>query len=223
MTSLARGPVPGVVWIDDLHLVDASTRQAVAFVARRLAGRPILLLVAWRPEISRRTAWRRRTSSDGSLASSRSARASRPSGDRGARSGGASVGGRSGRGGHGRGHHRQFRGAAVARRSRRWRTTSRSRPASRAASRCSSTSGSRRSADRRPGALGGGRHRWIVRPRLAPRGQRPVEKMVQHGHVLRATRSAYTGNFFKTAPPARAYARPPRRGKIPNRRMVSSI
>src|SRR5436190_2569603 len=50
LTALARGRVPGVVWIDDLHHADASTRQAVTYLARRLRARPIALLLAWRRE-----------------------------------------------------------------------------------------------------------------------------------------------------------------------------
>lgn len=50
LTALATGSVPGVVWIDDLHHADESTRQVATFLARRLRGRPIALLVAWRRE-----------------------------------------------------------------------------------------------------------------------------------------------------------------------------
>jgi DNA-binding SARP family transcriptional activator/tetratricopeptide (TPR) repeat protein len=50
LTALAGGPIPGIVWIDDLHLADESTRQAVTYLARRLQGRPIALLLAWRRE-----------------------------------------------------------------------------------------------------------------------------------------------------------------------------
>lgn len=50
LTALVAGPVPGVVWIDDLHHADGSTRQAATFIARRLRGRPVLLLLAWRRE-----------------------------------------------------------------------------------------------------------------------------------------------------------------------------
>ena len=50
LTALVGGPVPGVIWIDDLHLADESTRQAVTYLARRSRGRPIALLVAWRRE-----------------------------------------------------------------------------------------------------------------------------------------------------------------------------
>jgi DNA-binding SARP family transcriptional activator/tetratricopeptide (TPR) repeat protein len=50
LTVLAAGPVPGVLWIDDLHHADASTRQVATFLAHRLRGRPVVLLVAWRRE-----------------------------------------------------------------------------------------------------------------------------------------------------------------------------
>ena len=42
--------MPGLVWIDDLHLADDPTREALAYLARRLQGRHVLLLLAWRPE-----------------------------------------------------------------------------------------------------------------------------------------------------------------------------
>jgi DNA-binding SARP family transcriptional activator/tetratricopeptide (TPR) repeat protein len=50
LTALAAGRVPGVIWIDDFHHADASSREAIAFVARRLRDRPIVLLLAWRRE-----------------------------------------------------------------------------------------------------------------------------------------------------------------------------
>lgn len=50
LTTLASGSVPGVIWIDDLHLADDATREAVTYIARRLTGRPVLLLLAWRRE-----------------------------------------------------------------------------------------------------------------------------------------------------------------------------
>jgi DNA-binding SARP family transcriptional activator len=50
VTALVVGPVPGVVWIDDLHHADASTRLVVTYLSRRLRARPIALLLAWRRE-----------------------------------------------------------------------------------------------------------------------------------------------------------------------------
>jgi DNA-binding SARP family transcriptional activator/tetratricopeptide (TPR) repeat protein len=50
LAALAGGSTPGLVWIDDLHLADGPTREAAAYLARRLAGRPMLLLLAWRRE-----------------------------------------------------------------------------------------------------------------------------------------------------------------------------
>jgi DNA-binding SARP family transcriptional activator len=50
VVALAGGPVPGLVAIDDLHLADASTIDFVAFLARRLRGRPLILLATWRRE-----------------------------------------------------------------------------------------------------------------------------------------------------------------------------
>jgi DNA-binding SARP family transcriptional activator/tetratricopeptide (TPR) repeat protein len=50
LAVLGRGTVPGLVWLDDLQWADASTLEAVGYLARRLAGRPLLLLVTWRRE-----------------------------------------------------------------------------------------------------------------------------------------------------------------------------
>jgi predicted ATPase len=50
LTALAAGSTPGLLWIDDLHQADDATREAVAYLARRLVSRPILLLLAWRRE-----------------------------------------------------------------------------------------------------------------------------------------------------------------------------
>jgi tetratricopeptide (TPR) repeat protein len=50
VAALAHGPVPGMIWIDDLHLADESTLEAATYLARRLAGRPLLVLLAWRRE-----------------------------------------------------------------------------------------------------------------------------------------------------------------------------
>jgi DNA-binding SARP family transcriptional activator/tetratricopeptide (TPR) repeat protein len=50
LSALAAGPLPGLIWIDDLHLADDPTREAFAYLARRLDRRSLLLLVAWRRE-----------------------------------------------------------------------------------------------------------------------------------------------------------------------------
>ena len=50
LSALAAGPMPGLVWIDDIHLADDSTREALAYLAHRLDGRPLLLLLALRRE-----------------------------------------------------------------------------------------------------------------------------------------------------------------------------
>ncbi len=50
LAALTAGPVPGCVWIDDLSWADGATLEALAYLARRLAERPLFLLIAWRPE-----------------------------------------------------------------------------------------------------------------------------------------------------------------------------
>ena len=50
IAALTAGDEPGLVWVDDLQLVDEPTREALAYLARRLSGRPLCLLLAWRRE-----------------------------------------------------------------------------------------------------------------------------------------------------------------------------
>ena len=50
LAALVAGPVPGLVIVEDLHWADSASREVLAYLARRLAGRPMLLLLAWRPE-----------------------------------------------------------------------------------------------------------------------------------------------------------------------------
>lgn len=50
LAALTAGPIPGLLWVDDLHLADDPTREALAYLARRLRHRPMLLLLAWRRE-----------------------------------------------------------------------------------------------------------------------------------------------------------------------------
>ena len=50
LTALAAGNVPGCIWIDDLQWADGATLEALDYLARRLAGRSLLVLLAWRPD-----------------------------------------------------------------------------------------------------------------------------------------------------------------------------
>jgi predicted ATPase/DNA-binding SARP family transcriptional activator len=50
LTALATGPPPGAIWVDDAQWADAASLQALAHLLRRLAGRPILIILAWRRE-----------------------------------------------------------------------------------------------------------------------------------------------------------------------------
>jgi DNA-binding SARP family transcriptional activator len=50
LVSLTGGPVAGVVVVEDLQWADDATREALAWLARRLGARPLLLLLTWRPE-----------------------------------------------------------------------------------------------------------------------------------------------------------------------------
>ncbi len=50
LTAVVAGPTPGVLIIDDLSRADDSSLSVIAYLAHRLRGRPILLLVTWRAE-----------------------------------------------------------------------------------------------------------------------------------------------------------------------------
>jgi DNA-binding SARP family transcriptional activator len=50
LTALVAGVTPGCIWIDDLQWADGATLEALDYLARRLAGRPMLVLLAWRPD-----------------------------------------------------------------------------------------------------------------------------------------------------------------------------
>ena len=50
LAALVTGPTPGIAWIDDLHHADASSLEFVGYLARRLTGHPLGILVTWRPE-----------------------------------------------------------------------------------------------------------------------------------------------------------------------------
>jgi DNA-binding SARP family transcriptional activator len=44
------GPRPGVLLVDDVHWADSSSLDVLAYLAHRLGGRPVLLVLTWRPE-----------------------------------------------------------------------------------------------------------------------------------------------------------------------------
>jgi predicted ATPase len=50
LSAFTAGPRPGLVWMDDVHLADDSTLETLAYLARRLTGRPVLLLLGVRRE-----------------------------------------------------------------------------------------------------------------------------------------------------------------------------
>jgi DNA-binding SARP family transcriptional activator/tetratricopeptide (TPR) repeat protein len=50
LTALTAGPEPGGIWIDDLQWADGATLEALDYLARRLAGRRMLILLSWRWE-----------------------------------------------------------------------------------------------------------------------------------------------------------------------------
>ena len=50
LTALVAGPVPGVIVVDDLQWADTSTLEALGYLARRPAGRSLLMLLAVRRE-----------------------------------------------------------------------------------------------------------------------------------------------------------------------------
>jgi DNA-binding SARP family transcriptional activator/tetratricopeptide (TPR) repeat protein len=50
LLAAAHGEQPAVVMVDDVHWADASSLEVFAYLARRLRGRPFLLVVTWRME-----------------------------------------------------------------------------------------------------------------------------------------------------------------------------
>ena len=50
LLAVCRGPVPGVLFIDDLHWADAASLDLLTYFVRRLRGQPVLVLVTWRGE-----------------------------------------------------------------------------------------------------------------------------------------------------------------------------
>jgi DNA-binding SARP family transcriptional activator len=50
LLEAVAGPRPGLIVVDDAHWADASSLELLAFLARRLRSRPVLLVLTWRPE-----------------------------------------------------------------------------------------------------------------------------------------------------------------------------
>jgi DNA-binding SARP family transcriptional activator/tetratricopeptide (TPR) repeat protein len=50
LVEATAGKQAGVIVVDDVHWADVPSLEALAFLARRLEGRPLLLLLTWRPE-----------------------------------------------------------------------------------------------------------------------------------------------------------------------------
>jgi tetratricopeptide (TPR) repeat protein len=50
LSVAGTGRCPGVVFVDDVHAADEATLDVLAYLGRRLRGRPLLLLLAWRSE-----------------------------------------------------------------------------------------------------------------------------------------------------------------------------
>jgi DNA-binding SARP family transcriptional activator len=52
LIALVGGTLPGIIFIDNLEWVDQSTLDLLAYLARRMKGRPIFLFVTWQTETS---------------------------------------------------------------------------------------------------------------------------------------------------------------------------
>jgi DNA-binding SARP family transcriptional activator/tetratricopeptide (TPR) repeat protein len=50
LTAALAGPTPGVLLVDDVQWADGGTIAALAYLLRRLTGRPLLVLLAWRDD-----------------------------------------------------------------------------------------------------------------------------------------------------------------------------
>jgi DNA-binding SARP family transcriptional activator len=50
LLDATAGPRPSVIVLDDVHWADPPSLEVLAFLVRRLRGRPVLLLLSWRPE-----------------------------------------------------------------------------------------------------------------------------------------------------------------------------
>jgi len=50
LTALVAGPSVGTIWIDDIQWADSATLETLAWLLRRLAGRPLVMILTWRRE-----------------------------------------------------------------------------------------------------------------------------------------------------------------------------
>jgi DNA-binding SARP family transcriptional activator/tetratricopeptide (TPR) repeat protein len=50
LAAMVGGPTPGMIAVEDVQWADEATRELLAWLARRLAGRPVALVLTWRPE-----------------------------------------------------------------------------------------------------------------------------------------------------------------------------
>lgn len=50
MTAATNAPPPGILFLDDLHWADADSLDLLTYLVRRLAGRPLFIVVTWRSE-----------------------------------------------------------------------------------------------------------------------------------------------------------------------------
>ncbi len=51
LETALRGSSPGVIFIDDAHWADSATVELFSYLVRRLDGREIMVLAAWRPDL----------------------------------------------------------------------------------------------------------------------------------------------------------------------------
>jgi DNA-binding SARP family transcriptional activator len=50
LTAGCQGPVPGLVFVDDVHAADEATLDVLGYLGRRMRGRSLVLAVSWRSE-----------------------------------------------------------------------------------------------------------------------------------------------------------------------------